>query len=337
MEAEMKRSSLCRVSLLISLMLVIQLSVFGQEPRPTNMAGGRGGSPFTDTQIPSGARVSEIRIFSGDVLDSVQMVYTLPDGRTYEGARHGGGGGQMNTFRLDSDEYITGISGRFGEYLDSIQIRTNKRTSPLFGGSGGDRDYRIDVERGNQAVGFLGRSGDYLDAIGLVFTQLPRRQAFQASEANIAGGRGGSPFSDQGIPAGARISEIRIRSGRNVDSIQAVYTLQNGRIMEGPVHGGTGGNIQTFRLDSDEYIIGISGRCGDFVDSIAIETNKRKSPTFGGPGGDRNYAIAVPEGNQVIGFTGRAGGYLDAVGVNYAPVDRRFRELPGRRFGNRNR
>jgi hypothetical protein len=337
MEVAMSRLFFYKFVFLIWSILGIELSIFGQEPRPTNMAGGRGGIPFTDMQIPPGARVSEIRIFSGDAVDSVQMVYTLPDGRTYAGARHGGGGGQMNTFRLDSDEYIVGISGRFGDHLDSIQIHTNKRNSPLYGGSGGDRDYRIDVERENQAVGFLGRSGDFLDAIGLIFTPLPRRQAIQANEAAMAGGRGGSPFSDEEIPAGARISEIRVRSGRNVDSIQAVYTLQNGRSIEGRVHGGTSGNIQTFRLDSDEYIIGISGRCGDFVDSIIIETNKRRSPTFGGPGGDRSYSIEVPGGSQVIGFTGRAGGYLDAIGVNYAPVDRRFRDFPRRRFGDRNR
>ena len=332
----MNRSSLHKPFFPILLLLGAALSVHAQEPRQTDMAGGHGGSSFNDMQIPFGARVLEIRVYSGDEVDSVQMVYALPDGRTFTGPTHGGGGGRLNVFRLDPDEYVVGISGRFGDYVDSLRIHTNKRTSPTYGGIGGDRDYRIDVERGHQAVGFLGRSGDYLDAIGLTFAPLPRRQAMQANEAAMAGGGGGSPFSDQEIPAGARISEIRIRAGRNVDSIQAVYTLQNGRFLEGPVHGGGGGNIQTFRLDSDEYIVGISGRCGDFVDSITIVTNKRRSQTFGGSGGERSYDLEAPNGSQVIGFTGRAGEYLDAIGVNYAPLGSRSRDFPKRGFGNRN-
>jgi hypothetical protein len=330
MEVEMRRTSLCRFLFLIWLIPAIELSVHGQEPRPTNMAGGRGGIPFNDMQVPSSARVAEIRVFSGDAVDSVQMVYALPGDRLTVGPRHGGTGGQMNTFRLDSDEYIIGISGRYGIYVDSLTIHTNKRTSPAYGGGGGDRDYRIDVERGSQAIGFLGRAGDFIDAIGLTYIPLPRRQA-NANQTEIAGGGGGSPFSDQEIPAGARISEIRVRSGRNIDSIQAIYTLQDGRIFEGPVRGGGGGSTAVFRLDSDEYIVGIFGRCGEYVDSIVIETNKRRSQQFGGSGGDRSYRIEVPDGNQAIGFAGRAGGYLDAVGLNYEPVNARYRGFPRRR------
>jgi len=323
----MNRSWLCRFGFLIWLMAAIALLAFGQEPRPTNMAGGRGGIPFSDMQISSGARISEIRVFSGNAVDSVQMVYELPDGRSSTSPRHGGGGGQMNVFRLDSDEYVVGISGRFGEYVDSLRIHTNKRTSPMYGGNGGDQDYRIDVERGSQAIGFLGRAGDYIDAIGLTFIPLRR----QANQTEIAGGRGGSLFSDQDVPDGARISEIRVRSGRNVDSIQAVYTLQNGRIVEGSVHGGSGGSTGIFRLDPDEYVTGISGRYGEFIDSIVIRTNRRTSQRFGSRGGDRDYSIQVPAGCRAIGFTGRAGDYLDAIGLNYEPVNTRFRDFQRRR------
>jgi hypothetical protein len=323
----MRRSSFNRFGFLIWLILGVELSVFGQEPGSTNMSGARGGIPFSDMQIPSGARISEIRVFSGDAVDSVQMAYELPDGSSSTGPRHGGGGGQMNVFRLDSDEYVVGISGRFGEYVDSLRIHTNKRTSPMYGGNGGSQDYRIDVERGSQAIGFLGRAGDYIDAIGLTFIPLRR----QANQTEIAGGRGGSPFSDQDVPAGGRISEIRVRAGRSVDSIQAVYTLQNGRIAEGPVHGGGGGSTRVFRLDRDEYVTGISGRYGEFIDSIVIQTNKRTSQRFGGGGGDQDYSIQVPAGYQAIGFAGRAGGYLDAIGLNYEPVNARSRDFRRRR------
>jgi hypothetical protein len=93
----------------------------------------------------------------------------MRDGRTMEGPRRGGTGGRGDVFRLDSDEYVTGIYGRFGDYVDSLVIRTNKRTSQTFGGRGGRSEYRVDVPQGSMAVGFAGRSARYLDAIGLTY------------------------------------------------------------------------------------------------------------------------------------------------------------------------
>ena len=111
-----------------------------------------------------------MRVRAGDRVDAVQMIYILADGRLLDGQRHGGGGGNESIIRLDSDEYITGISGRCGDTIDSLRIITNKRTSQLFGGRGGSRDYRIDVPAGNQAVGFSGRAGESLDGVGLLYS-----------------------------------------------------------------------------------------------------------------------------------------------------------------------
>jgi hypothetical protein len=111
-----------------------------------------------------------VRIRAGDLVDAVQVMYALPDGRTSAGPRHGGRGGREYTFSLDGDEYITGISGRYGDLIDSIRIHTNKRTSPVFGGTGGSSDFRIDVPQGGQAIGFVGRSGARVDAIGLSYS-----------------------------------------------------------------------------------------------------------------------------------------------------------------------
>jgi hypothetical protein len=314
----MNRIFCCALALCIGCTFGMVPVAFGQQSAATVAAGGQGGSPFRDGDVAAGARVSEIHVFSGKAVDSVQMLYALPDGRTLTGARHGGPGGRQNIFRLDPDEYIVGLSGRHGEYIDSLQIQTNKRTTPVYGGSGGSRNYRVDVPSGNYGIGFVGRSGDYVDAIGL--TYLPLRLQI-AGQTEIAGGRGGSSFSDRDIPLGARISEIRIRSGQSIDSIQAVYLLQDGRTFEGPVHGGRGGNLSVFRLEPGEYITGFSGRYGDYLDSLIIRTNQRTSQTFGGRGGSRNFAINVPAGNQVSSLTGRSGEYLDAIGLLYSPVD----------------
>lgn len=323
-----------RVSV-VSLTLILTFSGapvgFGQETASTEIAGGRGGSPFADSEKPNGGEITEVHIFSGDHIDAVQMVYILPDGRILRGPRHGGSGGRQNIFRLDSDEYIVGLSGRCGDFIDSIRLQTNKRTSPVYGGSGGNREFRIDVPSGNQAVGFIGRAGSYVDAIGLITAP---RYILYVDQTPIAGGRGGAVFSDRDIPIGARISEVRVRAGDIIDAIQAMYILPNGQQLEGSWHGGRGGRIAYFRLEPDEYIIGLSGRYGDHIDSLQIHTNRRNSQLFGGRGGDRSYRLDVPTGNQTVGFIGRSGSYLDAIGLNYAKIESSKRRSPRRgRFG----
>lgn len=299
---------------------------FTQQLDTTTVIGGGGGDEFFDFQPAAGTRVAEVRVRFGDVVDAVQMVYELPDGRTVMGSRHGGTGGRLSVFRLDPDEFVIGLSGRYGDTVDSLRIETNRRSSDLFGGGGGARDYRIDVPRGYQAVGFIGRAGNTLDAVGLTYAPMPRRRENftppqevqpQFPQTQLAGGRGGSPYSDQEAPAGARIAEIRVRSGRVVDSVQVIYLLPNGRYAQGAQHGSTNSDEHIFRLESDEYVIGLSGRYGNTVDSMHIITNKRISPQFGGPGGDRDYRIDVPPGNQAIGFAGRAGDSMDAIGLTY--------------------
>jgi hypothetical protein len=304
-------------------------AIVGQQVAVTELAGGRGGREFTDSPPSPGARILEIQIRAGDTIDAIQAIYLMPDGRTAPGPQHGGRGGNPGVFRLDSDETILGISGRYGNTVDSLRFHTNKRTSPLFGGRGGDRDYRIDVPNGSQFAGFTGRSGNTIDAIGLAlisgYDMNNRRGAGlsnqpgsqQVMETEIAGGRGGSPFSDRDFPPGTRLVEIRIASGDTVDSIQGIYQIPNGRIVEGARHGGGGGRVTSLRLDSDEFVIGLSGRYGDTIDSMRIQTNKRASQQFGGRGGDRDYRIDVPGRNQAIGFVGRSGSLLDAVGLIY--------------------
>jgi hypothetical protein len=300
---------------------------FAQQSGVTNVAGGRGGNNFTDPEPQYGSRVLEVQVRSGDQIDSVQMLLSLPDGRTVQTPRHGGSGGRLDVFRLQTGEYITGISGRYGDYLDSLQIQTNLRTSQLFGGRGGNRDYRIDVPSGTHAVGFTGRDGDYVDAIGLAYVALPRQNI--SDDVDLAGGRGGSPFTDgqQG-----RIIEIRVRSGDRIDAIQAIYMGTDGRTYEGQWHGGQGGRMESFRLEQGEYVTGLIGRCGDQIDSLQIQTNRRTSQRFGGRGGNRDFSVQVPRGSQANGFKGRAGQYLDAIGLTYGSgygndrqQDRRFR------------
>jgi len=327
----MNRSRYCMLVLAVLIAGIIQCG-FAQQPGLTSTIGGGGGNmPFTDETIPNGSRVSEVHIFSGDFVDAVQMQYILPNGSKAMGPRHGGSGGGQNIFRLDSDEYIVGLSIKYGDYIDSLQVQTNKRTSSTFGGFGGSNSYKVQVPAGNQAIGFTGRAGEFLDSIGLVYIPLTLRIAGQTE---IAGGNGGNAFSDRSIPGEARISEVRVRCGNSIDSIQAIYTLRDGRTFEGPAHGGGGGNLNVFRLNQGEYIVGISGRYGIYLDSLTIQTNQRTSQVFGGGGGNRNFAITVPQGNMAVSFAGRSGENLDSISLNYTSIEnssQKGRENPSQR------
>ncbi len=299
-------------------------SAAAQQAPATEIVGGPGGASFSDPEPEPGTRVVEVQVRSGEYVDSVQLVYMLSDGQTVMGPQHGGGGGALNVFHLDADEYLIGVSGRVGTYIDSIQFQTNKRTSPKFGGSGGSHDFRLGVPANAMVTGFAGRAGEYLDAIGLTFVPIRRRffsafeSAPQGAKTALAGGAGGGAFVDGDIPEEARIVEVRVHAGEYVDSVQMIYNLPNGRPLEAAKHGGGGGHATSFRLEPGEYIVGISGRCGTYVDSLRIHTNRRTSQLFGGGGGDREFRIEVPEGNQATGFTGRAGEYVDAIGLTYA-------------------
>ena len=112
-------------------------------------SGGYGGSEFADDFIPEGSKVVEVQIRSGSRIDAVQIIHVTSEGIRHPFPKHGGGGGSNQTaFLLDADEYITGISGRYGTKVDSIRIHTNKQTSLLYGGSGGSSEYHYETPEG---------------------------------------------------------------------------------------------------------------------------------------------------------------------------------------------
>lgn len=129
--------------------------------------GGRGGKPFDGYSIPQGARLTAIHIYADWVIDALQFDYTQVDGTAAGRPPVGGLGGRHYVFYLDPDEYLTGISGRCGWYLDSIRFHTSKRESDLFGGAGGEQEYRLIAPPGYEVVGLLGRADWYIDALGL--------------------------------------------------------------------------------------------------------------------------------------------------------------------------
>jgi hypothetical protein len=133
-------------------------------------SGGGGGRQFNDEEsVRPGSVVVEVRIRSGSLVDAVQMLLQDHNGNQYELARHGGGGGDPQTFRLQPGQFVTGIYGRYGRYVDHIHIVTNLGEIGDGGGTGGGSNYSYEAPPGYQIVGFYGRSGSLIDAIGIVY------------------------------------------------------------------------------------------------------------------------------------------------------------------------
>ena len=134
--------------------------------------GGSGGR-FRIDAAAGAQKVIAVLISAGVLIDFIQlMVYQNNSPQVL--APHGGDGGHFTAFVLANDEYLTGFTGWYGLYLDSITLHTNKRTSQRFGGHGGEREYAIHANSGEQIVGLLSHSENFVHAIGAIIIPAPR-------------------------------------------------------------------------------------------------------------------------------------------------------------------
>jgi len=134
--------------------------------------------------------------------------------------------------------------------------------------------------------------------------------------AVVVGGGGGGPFDDSTMVNVARkITSIDIRHGSSVDAIRVNYDGQN----QTPFHGGSGGSLSTFNLDSDENIVRIEGRSGTILDRLQFVTDKgRTSDLYGGNGGG---PFSLDGGGKALKyFDGRSGSRLDAIRAYWWPI-----------------
>ena len=137
--------------------------------------------------------------------------------------------------------------------------------------------------------------------------------------SELIGGTGGREFVTHLHTHGEQITEIHIAAGDFVDALQLVFTNALGQPDSLPVIGGSGGERFVFALDENEYLVGISGRYGTYLDQIQFHTNKRNSPTYGGRGGQQ-FSLYADDGYEVAGLFGRAGWYIDSIGIATRPL-----------------
>lgn len=129
-----------------------------------------------------------------------------------------------------------------------------------------------------------------------------------------SGGGGGQYYANK-KQSDWRLVEVRVRSGAFIDAIQTVHENVIGQKYVSKRFGGGGGNLEVFTLAAGEHITRISGKYGNFVDSLQIETNTGRVKGWGGVGGAVNYTYSAPAGTHIYGFFGRSGAFIDSIGV----------------------
>lgn len=169
----MKKSVMTFLGILFLSFVVISYLFAANQFSYCGPSGGYGGKYFSDQNVcgqfsSDNRRLVEVRIRSGVYIDAIQTVYVNMAGQKFVSPWHGGAGGRLSVFKLAPGEYITRISGKYGKYIDSLQIVTNKGSIKGWGGTGGAGNYIYAAPPGSRIHGFFGRSGKYLDAVGVI-------------------------------------------------------------------------------------------------------------------------------------------------------------------------
>jgi hypothetical protein len=129
--------------------------------------GGSGGDILWEikpTQL--GDHLKQWLIWSGTMVDAIQIYYEKPDGTIYSGGKVGGTGGALQPpMLLGSGQYINQVSGKAAASNDKICVRNNAGTQ-LCGGGNGGFDWGPDNTSGtNQLGGLKARFHNLVDHI----------------------------------------------------------------------------------------------------------------------------------------------------------------------------
>jgi hypothetical protein len=130
------------------------------------MCGGPGGVPYQVFAYPPD-RITRVTVWHRQFVDGIQLATengVLP--------RIGGMGKhhdvRQESFELGPDEFLTGITIEYWNYIDRITFHTNKGNHGPFGGEGGRVERALHAPTGRAVRGFKGRHWELVDSIQLL-------------------------------------------------------------------------------------------------------------------------------------------------------------------------
>jgi hypothetical protein len=128
--------------------------------------GGKGGVPYVCVAQAS-ARITKVTVWHRDYVDGIQLeteVGVLPRiGAT--GMHHDV---REDSFAFATDEFITGITVEFWQYVERLLFHTNRHSYGPFGGHGGLLKKALMCPPDRRVVGFKGRHWNLVDSIQLM-------------------------------------------------------------------------------------------------------------------------------------------------------------------------
>jgi hypothetical protein len=234
-------------------------------------------------------------------------------------------------FVLGPGEYITSVEVRAMAWIDGLCIHTNLRSSPWYGGQGGQL-HVLRPDESSKINGFFGARGDdFVGSLGVFCApttafDLSSSGNFQVVDFSVEAVRAGPiGYADQDGEQHAfeqllpeDLGAVCVKAGDYVTSVRA-YTRREWCAMGEPVSDPAVGE-NWFVLDYGEYITHADVRAMCWLDGIRFHTNTRESPWFGGSGGELQ-CLEPPAGSKIHGFFGSHGdNFVGALGAYCVPI-----------------
>jgi hypothetical protein len=281
---------------------------------------------ISEVGLTAESRLNAVTVVSvGDAIVGIIVDYDGHHGKqTVKKVGNAGGVKTKTTIKIKSDDYINHISGRAGNYLDHLTIRTKKGQTIDVGGTGGS-PFDLNIPEGSRVCAFQGGIGGHLHNISAVFKPLYNWTA-PVKSAHVGMTHGDTRPWDHlpqvlshGHISSFRIAEVHAVYGQYVVGLRVVYEINGARVEiehYGSDRHNPGNATGELVLDSDDYIVEVSGNTGNLIDRVFLRTHKGKTVSWGGSDG-AHFDLNVPAGKRVVGFAGGSNGHLHNFGVYF--------------------
>ena len=136
-----------------------------------------------------------------------------------------------------------------------------------------------------------------------------------------------TPYNDEIVSKGTPITVIHIWHREYIEGIRTDYN----KITTG-AHQGTNvtssSKVDILKLEPNEYIQSITGRCGAWLDSMTITTTNGRTMTCGYSKGGHEFSMSAA-GLVVINFKFEVGNYVNYIAANFGyPMPGGFDQMP---------
>lgn len=140
----------------------------GENRRILSPQGGPGGDFFSFDPIDHEFEIAGLDVWSGTVIDAIQINYRHRRTRATMAFKSTGLGGTLSQLVLNPGEFITRVEGGGSPYVVWIKVYTSRGRQMSWGGPAAAPGFDFRCDNDEEIIGFEGRTGDYIDAIGAI-------------------------------------------------------------------------------------------------------------------------------------------------------------------------